>query len=100
MDITTGETNILFWKLEAMGWHREDDQITAPHGTMSLNYHHLWFFGTGRDMRDRMRGRLERILANREIACKSDAVSWQQSYDDTLSLVKCLDSVFGHAPGK
>jgi hypothetical protein len=95
MGISIDEINMLFASLEAAGWQRDNDRIIAPLGTMWLDYHDLWFFGTARHMQERMRGRLDRIVANRNTYGNIDQESWQRSYDDTFSLIRCLQSVFG-----
>jgi hypothetical protein len=95
MDIFTAEKNSLLASLEATGWQREDKRIVAPYGTIWFYYQNLGSMGTGHEFQERMRGRLERILANREVACQIDAEQWQRSYDDTYGLLKCLEGVFG-----
>jgi hypothetical protein len=98
MDISIDETNHLFTALESMGWQRKGELVVAPHGTMWLLYHCPWV-GTLNDMHERMRGRLARIIANRDSRCvEADVECWRQSYDDTFSLLKCLESTLRYHP--
>jgi len=95
MSISISETNMICGRLEATGWRREVDRLVAPHGTMWLHFAELGSFGTACELRERMHGRLERILANRDKSCAVDAEQWRRSHDDAISLVECLDSAFG-----
>lgn len=95
MSISIDETNLLCGKLEAQGWRWESDQLMAPHGTMWFSPRVLNGFETVGELRERMRGRLERIRANQGDPKAVDAADWQHSLDDACSLVACLDDTFG-----
>lgn len=99
MSMTAEELAVLVTSLESLGWQREAERIVAPHGTVWLCFEAMPSFGTGRQLRETMCGRLERIRLNREIACETEPEDWQRSFDDTSSLVRCLDRVFGCEAG-
>jgi hypothetical protein len=89
--MTSEEIAGVFGMLAAVGWKQENNLITAPHGTIWFSNDVVVSFGTVREFRDRMGGRLERIL---RILCEyppGEVESLQQSLGDTASLVRCLE---------
>jgi hypothetical protein len=90
-------TNRLFLALERVGWKRESDRIVAPNATIWLSQDVLQSLGIGtwQEMQSRMDARLQRISANRGNWCENEEglQDWQRSYEDTLSLVRCLGTV-------
>jgi hypothetical protein len=85
----------LVQSLEAAGWRRIGDEIVAPHGTMWLNSQTPWHgagMESGWELLERMRGRLSRILANRNTTDETSNRAWEDSFEDTQSLIACLET--------
>jgi len=92
MPLLPAEKRNLFARLQAIGWTSDNESITAPHRTMWLNVEDPWT-GDIEDFRERMRGRLERMGRRRPMSDAEALLDWQQSYDDTAGLVKCLQEM-------
>src|SRR5262249_17396387 len=90
MPLTEHQRQQLFARLESRGWFWEEDIIYSPNKRFWFSKDKPWVGGDLYDFRDRMLGKMHRVIANKNWY-NQDEESWRQIAEDVSQLAETLE---------